>query len=150
MLSSNTAISQLHRRTGTGQKVYSRDISFPTGFAYILCAETNVQTSPLFVDYDPLSGLGGWGNASDDYSLTNGGFKDFRISYPIPHRLRRQYTPQGGGGFPGGGGGGGGANGLPSTFSASYISSAVNGNAGNFTSFQNAIENVSVGQYHAV
>ena len=40
------------------------------------------------------SGVGGWGDPNDDHQITDGGFaKDFVLSYPVPHRLRRQYTP---------------------------------------------------------
>ena len=60
----------------------------------ILPLETNVQESPLFTDFDSESGLGGWGDPANDHQVPTGGFKDFVISYPIAHRLRRQYTPQ--------------------------------------------------------
>jgi len=45
-------------------------------------------------DDDPESGFGGWGNPADDYQITTGGLEDFWISYPDPHRIRRQYTPE--------------------------------------------------------
>ena len=53
---------------------------------------SNFQNS-TFWDPDTTSGLGTWGDPNDDYQLTDGGFADgFHLSYPSPHRLRRQYT----------------------------------------------------------
>ena len=52
---------------------------------------SNFQNSTLW-DLDTTSGVGGWGDPNDDYQLTTGGFADdFLLSYPVPHRLRRQY-----------------------------------------------------------
>jgi tyrosinase len=45
-----------------------------------------------FWDSDPESGLGGWGNPSNDYQIQDGGLSDFMISYPIPHHIRRNFT----------------------------------------------------------
>ena len=54
---------------------------------------SNFQNS-TFWDPDTTSGVGGWGDPNDDYQITDGGFaEDFVVSYPVPHRLRRQYTP---------------------------------------------------------
>jgi hypothetical protein len=89
--------------------------------------ETNVQTSPIFTDVDPVSGMGGWGSSSGDWAVTQGGFKGFPLSYPVKHTLRRQYTNQN-----------------INSFSKSYIDRAVSGNAGNFQTFQSAIEDFSV------
>ena len=38
------------------------------------------------------SGIGGWGDPSNDYQITTGGFKDVVVAYPTPHHLRRHYT----------------------------------------------------------
>jgi len=38
-------------------------------------------------------GVGGWGDPNDDNQITDGAFVDFIVSYPLPHRLRRRYTP---------------------------------------------------------
>jgi len=46
----------------------------------------------IFADPDPLSGLGGWGNPSADYAVQDGAFANFRLTYPYPHTLRRNYT----------------------------------------------------------
>ena len=46
-------------------------------------------------DPDPKSGFGGWGDPTDDYQITTGGFgKDFLVAYPVPHRPRRNFTLQ--------------------------------------------------------
>lgn len=46
-------------------------------------------------DPDPESGFGGWGDPADDYQITTGAFsEDFLGAYPVPHRVRRQFTPQ--------------------------------------------------------
>jgi tyrosinase len=48
--------------------------------------------SPLF-DPNPKSGLGGWGDPSDDFQITTGAFaSDFERPYPVPHRIRRNFT----------------------------------------------------------
>jgi hypothetical protein len=111
------------------------------------------ETSPMFTDLDPESGLGGWGDPNNDYQITNGAFKDFEVSYPVFHRLRRQYTLGGrpgggaGGGFPGGGAGGGfpggGAGGaMPALVAPEIVRGFVTGNVGNFAGFQSVMEAV--------
>ncbi|EPQ57105.1 Di-copper centre-containing protein [Gloeophyllum trabeum ATCC 11539] len=52
------------------------------------------QNSDFWKDPDPVSGLGGWGDPSKDYAVTDGGFAGFRLSYPTPHVLRRNFTLQ--------------------------------------------------------
>ena len=54
----------------------------------------DVLDSDFFKDSDPESGLGGWGDASLDYSVTTGAFSTFQISYPNPHILRRNFSLQ--------------------------------------------------------
>lgn len=39
-----------------------------------------------------MSGLGTWGDPSKDYQIQDGGLRDFVISYPVPHNIRRNYT----------------------------------------------------------
>ncbi|KII92640.1 hypothetical protein PLICRDRAFT_104279 [Plicaturopsis crispa FD-325 SS-3] len=45
-------------------------------------------------DDDPESGWGGWGDPTQDFQITNGGFKNFHVSYPNYHRPRRNFTLQ--------------------------------------------------------
>jgi len=52
----------------------------------------NFYDSPFF-DPNPKTGLGGWGDPSDDFQITTGAFaSDFVPLYPVPHRIRRNYT----------------------------------------------------------
>lgn len=39
-----------------------------------------------------MNGLGGWGDPKDDYSVHDGGFRDLILTYPAPHRIRRNFT----------------------------------------------------------
>ncbi|QRV83597.1 tyrosinase [Ceratobasidium sp. AG-Ba] len=94
------------------------------------------NTSAIW-DPDPISGLGTWGNAANDWTITNGGFAKMNVSYPITHNIRRQYTP------------------YPyltwwwvarpqeaaaETIKQSYVDAAINGYVGDFRGFQNATE----------
>lgn len=47
-----------------------------------------------FLDPDPISGLGTWGDPSNDFSMHDGGFANFTLSYPSYHILRRNFTIQ--------------------------------------------------------
>ncbi|KAL5492742.1 hypothetical protein ACEPAI_4189 [Sanghuangporus weigelae] len=55
---------------------------------------TDVFDSDFFKDSDPTSGLGGWGDPSKDFSVTDGAFSDFMVAYPNPHILRRNFSVQ--------------------------------------------------------
>lgn len=51
----------------------------------------------MFTNADPQNGLGGWGDPSNDFQLTDGAFSSsssFQLSYPSPHSLRRNFTLQ--------------------------------------------------------
>ena len=39
-----------------------------------------------------MSGLGGWGDPNADFTVPDGGFSSFHISYPSPHTVRRNFT----------------------------------------------------------
>ena len=54
----------------------------------------NVEKSPLFTDPDPVSGFGTWGDPNNDFQISDGGFANIEHAYPVPHRLRRNYTLQ--------------------------------------------------------
>ena len=45
----------------------------------------------IFSD-DDCSGLGSWGDPNNDFQICTGGFKDMKLSYPVPHGIRRNYT----------------------------------------------------------
>jgi len=45
-----------------------------------------------FWNSNPESGLGGWGDPNDDYSVQDGGFRELLVSYPSPHIIRRNFT----------------------------------------------------------
>ena len=48
--------------------------------------------SSFWKDSDPRSGLGGWGDPNADFSVPDGGFNEFHLSYPSSHILRRNFT----------------------------------------------------------
>lgn len=48
----------------------------------------------MFQDSNTKSGMGGWGSSTNDFQITDGGFHDFVISYPVPHVVRRNFTLQ--------------------------------------------------------
>ena len=54
----------------------------------------DVENSPLFLDSDPVSGLGGWGDPANDIQVPDGGFRNLQLAYPAPHTLRRNFTLQ--------------------------------------------------------
>jgi len=94
--------------------------------------------SSFWKDFDPASGVGGWGNPNADFEVPNGGFHTLPLSYPSPHTVRRNFTV------------------LPfnvpypffteprkmanSSFSASAIEAILRTAAGNYKGFQTALE----------
>lgn len=48
--------------------------------------------SSFWKDSDPMSGLGGWGDPNDDYSVHDGGFRNLQLAYPVPHHVRRNFS----------------------------------------------------------
>lgn len=55
---------------------------------------SDFERATMFKDFDHFSGLGGWGDPSKDFSVPDGAFADFYVSYPSPHILRRNFTVQ--------------------------------------------------------
>lgn len=47
----------------------------------------------IFSD-SPCDGLGSWGDPDNDHQISTGAFKDLTLAYPVPHNIRRNYTPQ--------------------------------------------------------
>ena len=102
---------------------------------------SNFQNS-TFWDPDTASGVGGWGNPNHDNQITDGAFaKDFTVSYPVPHRLRRQYTPV----TPGGP-----ATPLTNKFTPESQVAMVNCFEGSFVGFQAEFESGSHGAIHHI
>ena len=92
-------------------------------------------------DYD---GLGSWGDPNDDFQISTGGFKNLTFAYPIPHRIRRNYTLHFPPGFPG-------PTGLPpadptlmlnTTFTTDVVNSVVSSFTGDYVSFQATLEGI--------
>lgn len=55
-------------------------------------ASPDFPNASIFSD-SPTSGFGRWGNPADDYQIATGAFADdFQVAYPVPHRIRRNYT----------------------------------------------------------
>lgn len=95
-----------------------------------------------FFGADPESGIGGFGDINNDWEVPNGALADFKVSYPSPHQLWRNYTDhpwaQFGGAepFPD-------ANGLGNaTYNAGEVAKAVNGYKGDFKGFQTFVAQV--------
>lgn len=94
-----------------------------------------------FWDPDTTSGVGGWGNPNDDHQITDGAFATgFPVSYPSPHRLRRQYTPiDPNSTVP-----------LPETFTPESQLAMVNGFVGDFIGFQAFFQSGSHRSIHRI
>ena len=102
---------------------------------------SNFENS-TFWDPDTTSGVGGWGDPNNDNQITDGGFaKDFVLSYPVPHRLRRQYTPI----FPGGP-----ATPLMKAFTPESQVAMVNDFEGSFVGFQTKFQSGSHAAVHFI
>ena len=82
-----------------------------------------------FWDPDTTSGIGGWGDPNNDYQINSGGFANgFTVSYPSPHKPRRQYTPT----FPG-------FPDLVTLITPESQEAIIKGSVGNFIGFQAAL-----------
>ena len=82
--------------TGTGQLVLKLFFPF-IAFSISDGPHTTVDAPDFFEssfwkDGDPVSGLGGWGDPNADFSVPDGGFDEFHLSYPSSHILRRNFT----------------------------------------------------------
>lgn len=100
-----------------------------------------VFDSDFFKDADPESGLGGWGDSTKDFSVTDGAFSDFMNAYPNPHILRRNFSLQPWADL----GDLSGFNPYPdeyanATFTYEAISELINGFVGDFVGFQKLFE----------
>ncbi|KAF8758781.1 Di-copper centre-containing protein [Rhizoctonia solani] len=90
-------------------------------------------------DNDTESGLGGFSDdASDDYTVHTGAL-DIQVAYPVPHKLRRHYTP-----FPFGP-----DRPATSTFTPAEVEKLLSQPTGNFTLFHGYLEQI-VGMHSAI
>ncbi|KAI0271789.1 Di-copper centre-containing protein [Russula aff. rugulosa BPL654] len=95
--------------------------------------------SSFWKDSDPMSGLGGWGDPNDDYTVHDGGFRNLPLAYPVFHHVRRNFSLLAWEGIP-----------SPlvtdplkignTSFSAAVIKSLLETPAGNFKEFQTVLE----------
>jgi tyrosinase len=67
---------------------------FFLAFEFLMAAidAPDFYESPFWKDSNPESGLGGWGDPNADFSVPDGGFNKFHLSYPSQHILRRNFT----------------------------------------------------------
>lgn len=129
-----------------GKCIYVVTGGTKTSLIYTLDAG-NFFESSIWSESDPSFGLGGWGDRNDDNKLKDGAFGEssgFKLTYPVPHTLRRNFTlqPYLTGGLPGM---------IPdptiqanSTFTKAQINRLVNGYVGDFKGFQADFEFFSV------
>ena len=111
---------------------------------YLVDASPNFPNSTIFDD-SPTSGFGGWGDPAQDYHITTGALADsFKLAYPVPHGLRRNYTanyyvadPFGDGTFVP-------PDDLWTFFTPASREALVNGFVGDFEGFQTLLEGMSV------
>ena len=94
-------------------------------------------------DYD---GLGSWGDPNNDFQISTGGLKDIMLAYPVPHRIRRNYTlhqPQGISTNPLGPPPADPTLMLNNTFTSEVVNSVVNSFVGDYVKFQAGLEGIS-------
>ena len=143
--SRQSAIILACRHIGIGLSVIH--LSFPCVYDSDGCLDApHFYDSSFWKDFDPASGVGGWGNPNTDFEVPNGGFHSLPLSYPSPHTVRRNFTL------------------LPfnvpypffteprkmanSSFSASAIEAILRTAAGNYKGFQTALEAFEVRSGH--
>ncbi|KAK7030237.1 hypothetical protein VNI00_014254 [Paramarasmius palmivorus] len=102
----------------------------------------DVYGSSMFKDSDPKSGLGGWGDPSNDFEVPNGGFSSFKLSYPSFHTVRRNFTLQPFVVFPPEVAGPNPARYANASFTPQEVSKLVNGFVGDYKGFQTYFESI--------
>ena len=65
-------------------------MSLSNGY-HVLSDAHDVKNSPIF-NADPWVGLGTFPNASTNFELSNGAFRDIIRAYPVVHHIQRNYT----------------------------------------------------------
>jgi len=120
---------------------YDPDVSFHVADLIRFMTDASNFENSTFWDKNATSGIGGWGEPDDDFQITDGGFSSFSVSYPSPHRVRRQYTPI----IPGPP-----IRLLANRFTLNRQMAIVNGFVGDFIGFQTATELGPHGAVHNI
>ena len=130
-------------RIGTGRKACCLALRV-TDF----CSDPNLDAADFYhatiFNDSSCGGLGSWGDPNNDFQICDGGFKDIAVAYPVPHKIRRNYTNQPflqGRNLP--------DNAPPSSltlmmntsFTKEVVDSIVNGSTGDYINFQQMVEN---------
>jgi hypothetical protein len=143
-LSVKNADSTEPNLTGTGPKVCVAvgHLGLTRTCSLLVPDSDDFYSSPIF-DPDPESGFGGWGEPQDDFQITTGAFAfGFERPYPVPHRIRRNYTAT-----PAPGGFGDGSPPITAPlntfFTPQAVESMVDGFPGDFVGFQALFESGS-------
>ena len=94
-----SAVIRGHSLIGTGHKVLSAQSHVRgtlalrwTRFDSFDLDAQDFYNSNNFWDNSSSSGVGAWGDPTNDYQITTGGLKDIMLAYPSPHRIRRNFT----------------------------------------------------------
>ena len=117
---------------------------YPDILSCLIDASPNFPNATIF-NSSPRSGFGGWGDPAQDYHITTGALADsFKLAYPVPHGLRRNYTakyyftdPFGDGTFVP-------TDDLWTLFTPASRDALVNGFVGDFQGFQALFEGMTV------
>ena len=113
---------------------------------YFADAGPNFQNATIFND-SPTSGFGGWGNPADDYQITTGAFaENFTVAYPVPHKIRRNFTGASGNPDPFGDGTPSAPGAIWNYFTPASQQALVSGYVGDYQSFQTQFEGPLVSQ----
>ena len=91
-------VTRGHNLIGIGHKVISARLGGPwrhdwTHFDGFHLDVQDFYDSNNFWDNSSSSGVGAWGDPTNDYQIPTGGLKDIMLAYPSPHRIRRNFTP---------------------------------------------------------
>ena len=133
------AVISAPNHTGTGHSVRSHPHAPPAHLTRFASDASDFQNSPFF-DPDQFSGLGGWGDPKNDYQITDGGFADIEVSYPVPHKIRRNYTLV----YPDRPGP------LTNLFTPEVMNTLIHSFPGDFIGFQSHFETASHGAIHRI
>ena len=111
---------------------------------YLVDASPNFPNATIFND-SPTSGFGGWGDPNDDFQITTGALAHtFKLAYPAPHELRRNYSAKYDVTDPFGDGTIAPTDDLWTFFTPASRDALVNGFIGDFEGFQTLFEDLSV------